>query len=100
MPVISAFRSQRQGDQKFKVVLDCTVRLKSRETLSLRKKEPFVDILISFMFVFQDRVSLTRSGFSGTHFINQAGLELRDPPASTSHVLGLKVYVTTPVCYS
>jgi hypothetical protein len=32
----------------------------------------------------------------GTHSVDQAGLELRDPPASASGVLGLKVYGTLP----
>jgi hypothetical protein len=33
---------------------------------------------------FQDRVSLYSPGCPGTHFVDQAGLELRNPPASTS----------------
>jgi hypothetical protein len=41
--------------------------------------------------VFQDRVSLYIPGCPGTHFVDQAGLELRNPPASVSLVLGLKV---------
>jgi hypothetical protein len=41
----------------------------------------------------QDRVSLYSPG---THFVDQAGLELRNPPASASQVLGLKAYTTTP----
>ena len=32
----------------------------------------------------------------GTHFVDQTGLELRNPPASTSQVLGLKACTTTP----
>jgi hypothetical protein len=35
-------------------------------------------------------------GCPGTHFVDQAGLELRNPPASASRVLGLKVCTTTP----
>jgi hypothetical protein len=31
----------------------------------------------------------------GTHSVDQAGLELRNPPASASQVLGLKVCATT-----
>jgi hypothetical protein len=31
----------------------------------------------------------------GTHFVDQAGLELRNPPASASQVLGLKACTTT-----
>jgi hypothetical protein len=49
-----------------------------------------------FSFVFRDRVSLYSPGCLGTHFVDQAGLELRNPPASASRVLGLKACVTTP----
>jgi hypothetical protein len=41
--------------------------------------------------VFRDRVYLYNPGCPGTHFVDQAGLELRNPPASASQVLGLKV---------
>jgi hypothetical protein len=44
---------------------------------------------------FRDRVSLCSPGCPGTHSIDQAGLELRKLPASTSQVLGLKVCATT-----
>jgi hypothetical protein len=44
----------------------------------------------------------SRQGFSvyslgcpGTHFVDQAGLELRNPPASASRVPGLKARATT-----
>ena len=33
---------------------------------------------------FQDRVSLYSPGCPGNHSVDQAGLELRDPPASVS----------------
>jgi hypothetical protein len=46
--------------------------------------------------VFRDRVSLCSLGCSGTHFVDQASLELRNPPASASRVLGLKACATTP----
>ena len=49
----------------------------------------------SFLF-FQDRVSLCSPGCPGTHFVNQVGPELRNPPASASQVLGLKPCATTP----
>jgi hypothetical protein len=42
------------------------------------------------------RVSLCSPGCPATHFVDQAGLELRDPPASASRVLGLKACATTP----
>jgi hypothetical protein len=51
---------------------------------------------VLFCFVFQDRVSLYSPGCPGTHFVDQAGLELRNLPASASRVLGLKVCATTP----
>jgi hypothetical protein len=47
------------------------------------------------LFVFRDRVSLYSPGCPGTHSVDQAGLELRDPPASVSQVLGSKVCTTT-----
>ena len=40
-------------------------------------------------WVFWDRVSLCSSVCPGTHFVHQAGLELRNPPASASRVLWL-----------
>jgi hypothetical protein len=48
-----------------------------------------------FIFVclfFRDRVSPC---CPGTHSVDQAGLELRNPPASASQVLGLKACATT-----
>jgi hypothetical protein len=39
---------------------------------------------VFLVFFFQDRVSLCSSGCPGTHSVDQAGLELRDPPASAS----------------
>jgi hypothetical protein len=50
---------------------------------------------VLFCFVFWDRVSLCSPGCPGTHFVDQAGLELRNPPASASQVLGLKACATT-----
>jgi hypothetical protein len=50
----------------------------------------------SFLLGFRDRVSLCRLGCPGAHSVDQAGLELRNPPASASQVLGLKVCDTTP----
>jgi hypothetical protein len=46
--------------------------------------------------VFRDRVSLYSPGCPGTHFVDQASFELRNPPASASQVLGLKACTTTP----
>jgi hypothetical protein len=45
--------------------------------------------------VFRDRVSLCSPGCPGTHSVDQTGLELRNPPASASQVLGLKASATT-----
>jgi hypothetical protein len=50
----------------------------------------FVFFSFLFFFVFWDRVSLYSPGCPGTHFVDQAGLELRNLPASASWVLGLK----------
>jgi hypothetical protein len=43
-------------------------------------------LFVFCLFVFRDRVSLYSPGCPGTHFVDQAGLELRNPPASASRV--------------
>lgn len=43
----------------------------------------------------RDRISLRSPRSPGTYFVSQAGLEVRDPSASASIVLGLKVCDTT-----
>jgi hypothetical protein len=49
-----------------------------------------------FFFFSRDRVSLCSPGCPGTHFVDQTGLELRNPPTSVSQVLGLKACATKP----
>ena len=49
-----------------------------------------------FFLVFRDRVSLYIPGCPGTHFVDQAGLKLRNLPASAPQVLRLKACATTP----
>jgi hypothetical protein len=51
----------------------------------------FLLCLFVCLFVFRDRVSLCSPGCPGT----QADLELRNLPASASHVLGLKACTTS-----
>jgi hypothetical protein len=52
--------------------------------------------LFGLVLVFRDRVSLHSPGCPGTHTVDQAGLKLRNLPASASQVLGLKACATTP----
>jgi hypothetical protein len=52
-------------------------------------------IFFFFGLAFLARVSLYILGCPGTHFVDQAGLELENPSASASQVLGLKVFTTT-----
>jgi hypothetical protein len=62
-----------------------------------RYRELFHLFIYLFIYlVFRDRVSLYSPGCPGTHFVDQAGLELRNLPASASRVLGLKVCATKP----
>jgi hypothetical protein len=49
-----------------------------------------------FFFWFFETVSLCSPVYSGTHSVDQAGLELRNPPASASQVLGLKAHAPPP----
>jgi hypothetical protein len=67
--------------------------------------EPDCPSSFLFCFVFRDRVSLCSPGCPGTHSVDQAGLELKNLPASASRVLGFKgvchhcLAVTTQVLY-
>jgi hypothetical protein len=56
-------------------------------------------IFIFIFLVFRDRVSLCSPGCPGTHFVDQAGLELRNLPASASQVLGSKACATTALLF-
>jgi hypothetical protein len=49
-------------------------------------------------FVFRDRVFPCSPGCPGTHSVDQAGLELRNLPASASQALRLKACTTTAGC--
>jgi hypothetical protein len=55
-------------------------------------------VLPSFLLLlfFRDRVSLYSPGCPGTHFVDQAGLKVRNPPDSASWVLRLKACATIP----
>jgi hypothetical protein len=66
---------------------------------SMWELESFSPYISSFLFVclfVRDRVSLCSPGCPGTHFVDQAGLELRNLPASASQVLGSKACATMP----
>jgi hypothetical protein len=52
-------------------------------------------VLFFFFLVFSRQGFFNNPGCPGTHLVDQAGLELRNPPASASQVLGLKVCATT-----
>ena len=54
-----------------------------------------VFVYFIILLVFQDRVSLYGPSGPGTHFVDQAGLELRNLPVSASQVQGLKASATT-----
>jgi hypothetical protein len=59
---------------------------------------PDVFLFVLFFCCFRDRVSLCSPGCPGTHSVDQAGLKLRNLPASASRVLGSKVSAPTPRC--
>ena len=49
----------------------------------------------SYLIFFRDRVSLCITGRPGSHSVDQAGLEFRNPSAFASQVLGLKDCTST-----
>jgi hypothetical protein len=66
-----------------------TIGLLESQPVSHSNKPP------PLFFFFRDRVSLCSPGCPGTHFVDQAGVKLRNPPASASQELGLKACTTT-----
>ena len=52
-------------------------------------------LAIPTALVFRDKVSVYSPGSPGTPSVDQAGLKLRDLPASASLVLGSKIHATT-----
>jgi hypothetical protein len=68
---------------------------KSRNNSRLVYRESFM-LLCFYVFVFCFFVfCFWFPGCPGTHFVDQAGLKLRNLPASASQMLGLKVCATT-----
>jgi hypothetical protein len=64
--------------------------------LTVAHTHTHLHIQIKFLLLFfRDRVSFSSPGCPGTHSIDQAGLELRNLPASASQVLELKACATT-----
>jgi hypothetical protein len=61
----------------------------------LHAESPFRLLNFCLFVFFRDRVSPCSPGCPGTHFVDQAGLTLRNLPASASQVLGLKACTTT-----
>jgi hypothetical protein len=77
----------------------CPLTPPDREGLDEHVSWVFCLFVCLFVFVclfFQDRISLYSPGCPGTHFVDQGGLKLRNPPASASRGLGLKACATTP----
>jgi hypothetical protein len=86
-----AWSTESQNSQGYteKSCLKKTRKKKRVERISLvvvyfvYKRTYVVTFFVCFCF-FQDRVSLCSPGCPGTHSIDQAGLKLRNPPASAS----------------
>jgi hypothetical protein len=53
-----------------------------------------VGVFCLFVLFCFNTETLHTPGYLGTHSVDQAGLELRDPPASASGVLRLKAFAT------
>jgi hypothetical protein len=82
--------------RKWALVLALSVNFRAGRTVRVIEKSPksfsfsFFFFKIGFFFV-----ALKKSGCPGAHSVDQVGLELRNLPASASHVLGLKACTTT-----
>jgi hypothetical protein len=61
----------------------------------LKAQESIVLLFVCLFVLFFKTGFLCSPGCPGTHFVDQAGLQLRNPPASASRMLGLKACATT-----
>jgi hypothetical protein len=66
----------------------CTYQTRVHYSLSTYSQNLYFFVVFVLVFVFRDRVSLCSPGCPETHSVDQAGLELRNPPACASRVLG------------
>jgi hypothetical protein len=82
--------AQDQGGIRMSFLYLCLTPLS--QSLSLNPECAFFPPALFF----RDRISLCSSGCPRTHSVDQAGLELRNSPASASQVLELKAFATTP----
>ena len=115
---MACFHSYRSLVTRSLYINDKALRTQNRTVVSLRWSTMFVmqssppisDIpvcaaqcsgwfrteVLFYFLVFQDRVSMCSPGYSATHSVDRAGLELRNPPASASQVQGLQARATMP----
>jgi hypothetical protein len=80
-------KRERRGERRRKKIFGHYIKKKSLSN------ELFC--LFVCLFVFRDIYFLYSPGCPGTHSVDQAGLKLRNLPASASLVLGLKACTTT-----
>ena len=65
------------------------------EALTAAVPVVFLWVMFVCLFVLRQGFSVYSPGCPGTHSVDQTGLELRNPPAFASQVLGLKACATT-----
>ena len=79
----NCFISHAKNNQGEKTGLLSSTKYKREPPITIKQK--YVKLMDFFFFlVFQYRVSLYSPGCPGTHFVDQADLELRNLPASGS----------------
>jgi hypothetical protein len=85
---------ERQGNNQ--TILDLELGLLWVLGIKLWSSGRMEPTLFVLLFLFFEIGFLCSPGCPGTHSVDQASLKLRNPPASASRVLGLKVCATTP----
>ena len=102
-PTVLIFIQQFTESRACKLLLE---RTKGKHTTTQTKlmksvrtepqRQYFFSFVFCFFFFLPDRVSLCSPSCTGTHSVDQDGLELRNVTASASQVLGLKTCATIP----
>ena len=93
---VAVFRHSRRGRQiPSQMVVSLHVVAGNWTQDLWKSSSQYFLVFFFWILFFRDRFSLCSPGCPGTHSVDQVGLKLRNPPASVSQVLGLKLCTTT-----
>jgi hypothetical protein len=99
MPIIPALGVWQRQDCRILFGYRKGEKKQGKKCMYRKEKEKMLGFFC--LFVFQDRVSLYSPGCPGTHFVDQAGLELRNQGTSCpfSPPIPMRRYLSWSLCF-